>query len=338
MDKSARVKQKCIFTILVVSFFYSLFSYSDTNRIHVASIQMQTYAGQEHHNLAKAELYVREAVGRGAKLVVLPEFFHWGYTFELRGRQGCQSRDGDAGSFLRRMARENQIWIAGTIYEKIDDGCFNTFLLVGPGGPEEGQEYEHRKTVVPALEGYFFEPSNDRFVVETPIGRIGLVICAESMENRLLQQVVQERPDFILIAYSAPGSVPKVARVLGGPPEDVIYEISKKWAKTAGVPVITSSVVGEWKTGVPFVPFWKFSSFFWGHSGVFQADGNILSGLIKGEGVADAEIELAEPNPSLSISPDIDQDGVELPRLYKWLMKPKKVAMNSYRKWVESWD
>lgn len=309
----------------------ALVSHAGPSQIHVAAIQMHTRAFKESCNLAQAEAYVIEAKNRGAKLVVLPEFFHCGYTFEKKGRDACQPIDGMAGSFLRRLARENRIWVAGTIYEKGDTGCFNSFLLVGP----KHQEYKHRKATTPALESYFFEATEDPFVVETEIGRIGLVICAESMEGRFLNKMIEGRPNLILMAFSAPGSLKKAGDLLGPSPKDVIYHVSQTWAKTVGVPVVTASVVGRWRSGVPHLHWPKLKTHFWGHSGIFRADGSIAAGLKDDEGIVDAVIEITLNSSQTATM--IDNDVVPLPKIYKRLLKPNKAGARSYRRWIGSW-
>ena len=200
--------------------------------IEVAAVQMRTDARDRAGNVARAREWVERAVGDGAKLVLLPEFFHCGYSYELAGREACEPLDGASGSLLGELAREHGIWVAGGIYEDGGTSCFNAFVLVGP----DGQRFVHRKRVLPSFESILFEPGDDPIVVETPLGRIALVICAESLETSLLREVAEARPDLVLIAYSSPGSSPAIVRILGGPPLDMVRRLSARWARVCGAP------------------------------------------------------------------------------------------------------
>jgi predicted amidohydrolase len=87
-------------------------------------------------NLATADRLVREAAGRGAQLVVLPE--KW--TVLGTGEQlaaGAQALDGPAITWARDVARELGIdLVAGSIVERVpgQDKTANTSVHVGPDG------------------------------------------------------------------------------------------------------------------------------------------------------------------------------------------------------------
>jgi deaminated glutathione amidase len=87
-------------------------------------------------NLETADRLVRQAVGLGAELVVLPEVWTVIGTREQL-RAGAQTLDGPAMEWARRIAVELGIdLVAGSFYEQTDDGerGANTSAHISPDG------------------------------------------------------------------------------------------------------------------------------------------------------------------------------------------------------------
>jgi len=95
----------------------------------------------------------------------------------------AEPEDGPSVSAARAIARENELLLVYTFFEKDGERYYNSAVVFGPRG-ETLMKY--RKTSVPtsrllpgANERYFFQPGDLRFpVVETPFGVcLGIVIC-----------------------------------------------------------------------------------------------------------------------------------------------------------------
>ncbi|UCE88017.1 MAG: carbon-nitrogen hydrolase family protein [Deltaproteobacteria bacterium] len=138
-------------------------------------------------NLEQAERLVREAAGRGAQLVCLPE------NFAFLRREGlpvpcAQDLDGEIISTLRRVARECAIWILGGTFPEAIEGdtrTHNTSVLLTCDGAIAAVYRKLHLFDVDLRErggGAFREsdavaPGKDVVVAETPFGVIGLSIC-----------------------------------------------------------------------------------------------------------------------------------------------------------------
>jgi predicted amidohydrolase len=103
--------------------------------MRAGAVQLNSQADFDR-NLAAADRLVREAAGRGAELVVLPE--KW--TVLGTGEQlsaGAQSLDGPAIEWARAIARELELdLVAGSIVEHVpgQEKTCNTSVHVGPDG------------------------------------------------------------------------------------------------------------------------------------------------------------------------------------------------------------
>ncbi|MGB9183716.1 MAG: carbon-nitrogen hydrolase family protein [Solirubrobacteraceae bacterium] len=103
--------------------------------MRVGAIQLNA-SDDTARNLAQADRLVRDAAGRGARLVVLPE--KWSVLGTRKHlRAGAQTLDGPAISWARATAAELGIdLVAGSIYEDVpgQDRDANTSVHVGPDG------------------------------------------------------------------------------------------------------------------------------------------------------------------------------------------------------------
>ncbi len=103
--------------------------------MRAAAIQLNA-TDDTDRNLERADRLVRDAAGRGAELVVLPEKWTVLGTREHMAA-GAQTLDGEAISWARRTAAELGIdLVAGSLYEHVEDAekGFNTSVHVGPDG------------------------------------------------------------------------------------------------------------------------------------------------------------------------------------------------------------
>jgi nitrilase len=157
---------------------------------HVAPVFLDTTRTVE-----KACDLIAEAARGGARLIAFPEGFVPGFPFwaalappirnhEFFKRLAEQALaiDGSEVARLRECARRNGIFVSIGITEgtTISVGClWNTNLLIG----EDGAILNHHRKLVPTFyEKLIWAPGDGAGlrVVETPIGRIGALICGEN--------------------------------------------------------------------------------------------------------------------------------------------------------------
>jgi len=153
--------------------------------LRVAAVQMVS-GGDVSANLAEAEALIAEAAGKGARLVVLPEYFG---IFGARATDKLEVRehDGDGAqqAFLARMAKTHAMWlVGGTVPLACEDSrrVRSASLVYGPDGRRvarydkihlfafaRGEErYDEGKTI---------ERGTEIVAVDLPCGRVGLSVC-----------------------------------------------------------------------------------------------------------------------------------------------------------------
>lgn len=167
--------------------------------VRVAAIQATPVILDADASVDKAIRLVGEAAAEGAQLAVLPETFipvypsnawarqaaAFGGSDELWERLWANSVDvpGPQVERLVEACREHDIRVAIGVNERESErpgSLYNTLLLLGP----DGVELKHRKLVPTHQERLFhaFGAGDDLDVADTPLGRVGGLIC---WENRM---------------------------------------------------------------------------------------------------------------------------------------------------------
>jgi N-carbamoylputrescine amidase len=151
-------------------------------KFKVGLIQMSMTSDPEE-NLQRAIERVREAAGRGAQIICLPELFQTQYF--------CQREDtslfdlaeaipGPTSTKLAEVAKELRIVLIASLFEKRAAGVYhNTAAMFDTDGTLRGL---YRKMHIPDdplyYEKYYFTPGDLGFrAFDTNVGRVGTLVC-----------------------------------------------------------------------------------------------------------------------------------------------------------------
>ncbi len=131
--------------------------------------------GDRDGNLLTVERMVREA--DSADLLVLPELGATGYDFRDRDEVASLAEpfgQGPTSDTLRALAAEHSTTLAIGYPEHAGDHYYNACMLATP----DGALHNYRKTHLFSRETELFTPGDaPPPVIETPAGRVGLMIC-----------------------------------------------------------------------------------------------------------------------------------------------------------------
>lgn len=134
-------------------------------------------------SLAKAEEFVRQAVRLGAQVICLPELFRSPYFCQQEDPElfaQAESIPGPSTETLGKVAREEQVVVLASLFERRGPGVFhNTLAVIDADGTLLGV---YRKMHIPDdpgyYEKYFFAPGDTGFKnFDTRFGRIGGLVC-----------------------------------------------------------------------------------------------------------------------------------------------------------------
>lgn len=151
-------------------------------KVKVAAVQMRC-TSDKWTNIKNAESKVRQAAKQGAKIILLPELFENLYFCQERRYEYyelAQSvEDNDAVKHFREIAKELEVVLPISFYERSVDRLFNTVAVIDADGSVLGI---YRKTHIPDdhfyQEKFYFVPGDTGFKVwDTRYGKIGVGIC-----------------------------------------------------------------------------------------------------------------------------------------------------------------
>lgn len=166
-------------------------------RVAVVQFDPQVGVGNRQDNLHRSLELAEEAVTGGANLIVLPELTSTGYFFNDRQDAFAHSESVPDGPSLRlwvAFARQHRIYLVAGLAERDGMQLFNTGVLVGP----DGFIGKYRKAHLWNLEKLWFTPGDLGFpVFDTPIGRIGLLICWDIWFPEVPRLLSQQGADII---------------------------------------------------------------------------------------------------------------------------------------------
>lgn len=151
-------------------------------QVTVAAVQMYCNRSREE-NIEAAERLVREAAGKGAQIILLPELFETWYFCQEKKYASYQLattvQENPAVRRLQGVAAELHVALPVSFYEREGNVTYNSVAVIDADGSVLGV---YRKTHIPDdhfyQEKFYFAPGNTGFRVwDTAYGKIGVGIC-----------------------------------------------------------------------------------------------------------------------------------------------------------------
>lgn len=300
-------------------------------RLKVAAIQMNALPYEVEKNLKKAEALIEQAVAQGAQVAVLPELFNTGYCYDDRNFQAAEDLSGRTARWFRAIGKRLNIYVAGGMIERSGKECYDTLILAS----SQGRLVSYRKRWLALQEKCYFTKGDAPLLVDTPLGRIGIGICADMFDQNVWERfrnkanlliISSAWPDFtkggFLFSRSAINAeISRMPRVL-----------PKRLAEALGVPVAYSNLCGPFHSPLPMLyPYQVFSRFV-GHSAVYEKGGREIGCLAEQEGVVIGEVDV-RPAPApgryavelgVRFMARLDRMLLAIPcRIYKWLRRSR---------------
>jgi len=231
--------------------------------VRIAIAQIVCLDGDRKGNFARIDHAVREAKSQGADLVCLPEMALLGWV-NPDAHQRAHPIPGEDSESLCKLARDHQIHLSIGLAEKNGDCLYDSALLID----NEGQILlKHRKiNLLAELMSPPYTPGKTVRVAETKLGRIGLLICADTHESEILARMAELEPKLVLVPYGY------AAQQEAWPGHGKALEaVVVNTAKTTGAPVIGTNLIGQISHGP-----WRGMTY-GGHSVAADSTGAILA-------------------------------------------------------------
>lgn len=244
--------------------------------LKAAAIQMSSL-GDKDANLLKAARLVKEAKTAGARLVLLPEYFNCYDSLEIMSKQ-AEPIPGRTYQFMADLARRWRLYLCGTILVKVSaNKVYNTALLFAPTGDLLGRYRKiHLFNVsLPGLnyqESRYILPGRRLALMDVEGFRTALTICFDLRFPGLFQTLASRGADLFLLPSASTATTSR----------DHWEPLLKARAIENQCYVVTANQFGRHPNGVTT----------FGHSLIINPWGQVMSGVLKGEGVAVASMDM----------------------------------------------
>ncbi len=170
-------------------------------RFRAAAVQTLARLGDFDYNIALATKYVESAVRQGAELVVFPECMDTGYLFDSPAH--CRSlaetlADGPFIKALAALARKHSIYIASGIteWDPAKEKIFNSGIMFDREG--EVACHYHKQFLATHDQNWFSFGERGCPVVDTDLGRIGLLICFDGRIPEIFRSMAMQGAEVIV--------------------------------------------------------------------------------------------------------------------------------------------
>lgn len=167
--------------------------------VKVACLQMDIQIGNIDANIEKSVKMINQAADEGAVLIIMPEMANSGYNFDSREEAyslGEDINDSKSVKAWEKVAKDRNVYIVSGITERDGRSLYNSAVLVGP----DGLIGKYRKLHLWEDEFLWFEPGNLGLpVFNTPIGRIGIVICYDMWFPETFRILTAQGADIVCI-------------------------------------------------------------------------------------------------------------------------------------------
>ncbi len=192
-------------------------------RVNVALAQVAPVTNDKRANIAKFVDYMDRAAREGAQLVVFPELALTGYGCSDCFFEVAEPVPGPSTERLAEEARKRHLHLIWGMPERGLPGVvYNSAVLVGP----EGHVGTWRKHTLPGhatdLAGpgafpdrRFFRVGNRSPVFDTPIGRIGMMVCYDVFFPEISRLLVLKGADLLVGISGSPAFEQRIFEPLG---------------------------------------------------------------------------------------------------------------------------
>ena len=171
--------------------------------MRVACAQYAIRDGDPEANMKRSVAAISDASAAGAHLVVLPELSNSGCGLSLEQAFDLAEETGDSyGPTLqawRETVEETGIFVVGGLLEREGGLLYNSAVVVGPNFFGR-----YRKTHLWDGEKLLYEAGRELPIFETPLGRVGVLICYDAWFSEAARTLALREADLLCVPSNAP--------------------------------------------------------------------------------------------------------------------------------------
>ncbi|CAO1664713.1 MULTISPECIES: carbon-nitrogen hydrolase [unclassified Salinicola] len=221
--------------------------------LKVGLVQQQAWPDKQR-SLEASEAGIRELAAQGAELVLLQELHATHYFCQCEDTELfdlAEPLDGPTGQRLATLARELDIVIVGSIFERRAAGLYHNTAIVLDRA--RGRVGHYRKMHIPDdpgfYEKFYFTPGDEDAKqgfepIDTSVGRLGVLVCWDQWYPEAARLMALAGADLLLYP-TAIGWTPSDDTAEKQRQKDAWTLIQRSHGVANGLPVIVANRVGH---------------------------------------------------------------------------------------------
>jgi N-carbamoylputrescine amidase len=205
--------------------------------IRIALAQIFCLDGDRCGNFVRIENAIQEAKAGEADIVCFPEAVILGWVNPDAHKRAFPIPGQDSERFCK-LAKKYEIYLCAGLAEKDGTKLYDSAVLIDKRGRIL---LKHRKiNILTELMSPPYTPGKQVNMVDTEFGKVGLLICADTHKDDILERMAELRPDLLLVPYG-------YAELEEKWPEhgQELEKVVNKAARKTGAAVVGTNVVGE---------------------------------------------------------------------------------------------
>lgn len=218
----------------------------------ILGVHFETEEGRVRKNVERAVELIRSRIKeQPADLVVLPEMFTCGYC-SMDLRPFAEAADGPSVRTFSDLANELDVVIGfGFVEQSAKDKPYNSYALIEPHKPAHLCRKTHLHISQPGSiinEPEFLQAGDSLGIVDTRLGRVGIMICYDGHFAEVPRSLVLGGADFIIWPNRSGGLFSRNGFVTIRALENVIDVICVDGSEAGeSSPLIGRSIIADYK-------------------------------------------------------------------------------------------
>ncbi len=255
------------------------------NKIIKAAVIQHANTGNKTENLEQTAYWIEKAAQENCALVLLQELHSTLYFCQEESWDFfalAESLEGPTVQTLQKLAKQHQLVIVGSIFEKRAAGIYhNTAVVIEKDGKIAGT---YRKMHIPDdpgfYEKFYFTPGDARShsfpkagfqPIQTHLGKLGVLVCWDQWYPEAARLMALNGADLLLYP-TAIGWNPDDAHSEQAKQLDAWITIQRSHAIANHLPVLVAN-----RVGIETAPTLKTNTQFWGNSFIAGGQGEMLA-------------------------------------------------------------
>ena len=148
-------------------------------------------------NLVRATTAIAEGAKAGADIVLLPECSNFGWTDHSAITEATEINSDPFIAGIKESAIKHEVYVTVGFVERAESNLYNSAVIISPAGEIL---LHHRKINELDFARELYSIGNQISSVDTPLGKLGLMICADALSevDRIIGRLIEDGVELIL--------------------------------------------------------------------------------------------------------------------------------------------